>query len=46
AAGVPVTVRRFTGQIHAFITMGRMIADAYEAVDEIAIAVRTRLAPG
>ena len=44
-AGVPVTVRRFTGQIHAFITMGRMIPDAYAAVEEIAIAIRARLAP-
>jgi len=44
AAGVPVTVRRFSGQIHAFFTMGRLIADSYAAVEEVALAIRGRLA--
>lgn len=45
AAGVPVTVRRFPGQIHAFITMGRLIPEAYAAIEEVALAIRTRIAP-
>lgn len=44
-AGIPVSVRRFPGQIHGFITMGRMIPDAYAAVEEVALAIRTRLPP-
>lgn len=43
AAGVPVTVRRFPGQIHGFITMSRLIPEAYAAVEEVALAIRSRL---
>jgi len=38
-------VRRFPGQIHAFFTMGRLIADSDAAVEEVALAIRGRLAP-
>jgi acetyl esterase len=43
-AGVPVSVRRFPGQIHGFITMGRMIPESFAAVEEVALAIRGRLA--
>ncbi len=42
-AGVPVAVRRFPGQIHGFITMGRLIVEANAAIEEIALAIRARL---
>ncbi|MDD2861202.1 MAG: alpha/beta hydrolase [Acidiphilium sp.] len=42
ASGVPVTVRRFPGQIHGFITMGRIIPEATSAIDEIADAMAAR----
>jgi acetyl esterase/lipase len=32
-AGVPVTLERFEGQIHGFITMGRIVADARRALE-------------
>lgn len=38
-AGVPVTVRRFTGQIHGFITMGRVVPEALVLIDDIAAAM-------
>lgn len=41
-AGVPVTLRRFPGQIHGFLTMGRMIPEAGDAIDEIAAAMAAR----
>lgn len=41
-SGVPVTLRRFPGQIHGFLTMGRIITEAGEAVDEIAAAMAAR----
>jgi acetyl esterase/lipase len=44
AAGVPATVRRFPGQIHAFFTMGRVIPDSFAAVNEVALAIQSRLA--
>jgi acetyl esterase len=31
--GVPVELARFEGQIHGFITMGRIVADARRAID-------------
>jgi acetyl esterase len=37
-AGVRVTHQRFAGQIHGFLSMGRMIADAHRA---IALCART-----
>jgi acetyl esterase len=36
AAGVPVIFRRFTGQIHGFLTMGRLVPQADAAIAEIA----------
>lgn len=42
ASGVPVTVKRFPGQIHGFITMGRIIPEATDAINEIADAMAAR----
>jgi acetyl esterase len=39
-AGVPVEVKRFDGQIHGFLTMGRIIKDAQTAVADIATELR------
>lgn len=41
-AGVAVTLRRFPGQIHGFLTMGRVIPEAGDAIDEIAAAMASR----
>jgi acetyl esterase len=41
-AGIPVTIRRFPGQIHGFITMGRIIPEATDAINEIADAMAAR----
>ena len=35
-AGVQVKYRCFEGQVHGFITMGRVIDEANEAVNEVA----------
>jgi acetyl esterase len=43
AAGVPVTLRRYDSQIHGFVTMGRIIAAAGEALDAAGAAVRQHL---
>lgn len=40
--GVPVTLRRFPGQIHGFLTMGRVIPEAADAIDEVAAAMVAR----
>ncbi len=40
--GVPVTLRRFPGQIHGFLTMGRVIPEAGEAIDELVAALAAR----
>jgi len=40
AAGVPVTHRRFPGQVHGFVTNGRVIRAAETALDEVAAAVK------
>lgn len=40
AAGVPVEVRRFDDQIHAFVLMVDILDSANEAVTEIAAAIR------
>jgi len=40
AAGVPVTHRRFPGQVHGFVTNGRVIRAAETALDEAAAALK------
>jgi acetyl esterase len=40
AAGVPVTHRRCPGQVHGFVTNGRVIRAAETALDEVAAAVK------
>lgn len=44
AAGVPVTLTRFEGMIHGFLTMGKMIPAADEAVADIAGALKAAFA--
>jgi acetyl esterase len=44
AAGVPVTLKRFEGLIHGFLTMGKVIPAADEAVADIAGALRVAFA--
>jgi acetyl esterase len=39
AAGVPVTCERFEGQIHGFLSMGRIIADSSRAIGMCAQAL-------
>ena len=39
--GAPVLLRHFPDQIHGFLTMGKTIAAAQPAVDEVAVALRT-----
>jgi acetyl esterase len=41
AAGVPVTHRRFPGQVHGFVTNGRVIRAAETALDEVAAALKS-----
>jgi acetyl esterase len=42
-AGVPVTLRRYTGLIHGFIRMPAVIQRANGAIDDVAAAVRSAL---
>ena len=44
-ASVPVTLERFEGQIHGFVTMGRIVADARRAVTMGAAALRQAFPP-
>jgi len=44
SAGVPVELERFAGQIHGFITMGRIVADAQRATDLGAARLRAAFA--
>lgn len=44
AAGVPVEVKRFDGQIHGFLTMGRIIRDSQTAIADIATELRKAFA--
>jgi acetyl esterase len=39
-AGVPVEHERFEGQIHGFVNMGKMIADADRAIGRAAAFLR------
>lgn len=39
-AGVPVEIKRFDGQIHGFLTMGRIIQDSAVAIADIASELR------
>jgi len=43
-AGVPVTLERFAGQIHGFLTMGRMIADTGRLIGLAAASLRREFA--
>ena len=43
AAKVPVRLERFEGQIHGFITMGRIVADARRAIELGATELRSAL---
>ncbi len=43
-AGVPVEVKRFDGQIHGFLTMGRIIRDSQLAIADIATELRKAFA--
>ncbi|HWV80217.1 MAG TPA: alpha/beta hydrolase [Hyphomicrobiaceae bacterium] len=43
-AEVPVEVKRFDGQIHGFLTMGRIIKDSQTAVADIATELRKAFA--
>lgn len=40
AAGVPVTWRRYAGQVHGFVTMSRVTGDAHHATVEVAERLR------
>jgi acetyl esterase len=42
-AGVPVSVREWPGQVHGFITMGRVIPQAGWALHEMGLAVKAAL---
>lgn len=42
-AGVPVTTRRYTGQIHGFLTMGKVIAQSSQALDSAAAWLRANV---
>jgi acetyl esterase len=46
AAGVPVTVRRFDDQIHAFFAMVNLMESADQAVAEIGEAIRAAIGSG
>lgn len=39
-SGVPVTTKRFEGQIHGFISMGKIIEDAHVCVRDVADALK------
>ncbi len=41
-AGVRTTLRRFPGQVHGFVTRGRLIPEAFQAIQEAALLLRTR----
>lgn len=43
AAGVPVEAKRFEGQIHGFMTMGKFIPDAAKAMGEMSAALKRAL---
>jgi acetyl esterase len=41
-AGIRTTLRRFPGQVHGFVTRGRIIPEAFEAIQEVALLLRAR----
>ena len=41
-AGVRTTLRRFPGQVHGFVTRGRIIPEALDAIQEMALLLRAR----
>lgn len=44
AAGVPVEAKRFDGQIHGFITMGKFVQDAHVAAREMSRVLKAAFA--
>jgi acetyl esterase len=44
AAGVPVTMRRYDGMIHGFVSMPMLFPEADEAVERIGSALQTAFA--
>jgi acetyl esterase/lipase len=42
AAGVPVTVRNYPGQMHGFLSRAKLLPKAYEAIAEIAAALKAQ----
>lgn len=40
AAGVPVVARRFEGQVHGFLNMGKLVRETHTAIDELGDALR------
>ncbi|MGE5512788.1 MAG: alpha/beta hydrolase [Bacteroidota bacterium] len=44
AAGVPVEAKRYPGQIHGFLTMGKFIPEAAAATQELGAALKRALA--
>lgn len=41
-AGVRTTVRRFPGQVHGFVSRARVIPQALDAIEDMALLLRTR----
>jgi len=41
-SGVRTTLRRFPGQVHGFVTRGRIIPEAFDAIGEMALLLRAR----
>ena len=39
--GVSTTVKRYPGQMHGFMSNARLLPKAYEAIDEIAAALKS-----
>lgn len=46
AAGVPVVLREFEGQVHGFIAMGRIMPQANQALAEMGVALKLAFGQG